>query len=143
MTTPVAEIRSFTVTIPAGTALDAPVTSLITFPPRLVEGVHWKVPPGPSGLMGWRLTMSGGQPVLPAGGGWIIADDESAQWALTDQPDSGDWEVTGYNTDIYDHSVYLDLLLNPIPVAAPVTTLLSSASLSAPASSSALAIPAL
>lgn len=143
MTTPVQEVRSFQVTIPAGTTIDAPYTASVAFPPRLVEGVHWKVPPGPSGLMGWRLTMSGGTAVIPTGGGWIITDNDSDTWQLAGQPDSGYWDVTGYNTDIYDHSVYLDFLLNPIPVAAPVTTLLSSASLSAPASSSALAIPAL
>lgn len=114
MTTPApaaAEIRASAVTIPAGTPQAAPVTVDVSFPPRLVQAVHWQVPPGPSGLMGWRLTMSGGVPVIPYGGGWIIADDRSDTWPVTGMPDSGAWEVTGYNTDIYDHTVYLEFLL--------------------------------
>lgn len=134
MSTPAAEIRSFQVTIPANTALDSPLTTAVSFPQRNVIAVHWLVPPGPSGLMGWRLTMSGGVPVIPTGGGWIIADDQSAQWPLTGYPDNGGWEITGYNTDIYDHSVYVDFLLDliaPAPAAvvtAPVAALTSPAS---------------
>lgn len=131
MTTPAAEVRSFVVTIPANTPLTAPVTTAVSFPPRTVTGVHWKVPPGPSGLMGWRLTMNNGLPVVPIGGGWIITDDDSDTWTLTGQPDSGAWEVTGYNTDIYDHAVYVDFLCDligqtPAPLALPSNAELSS-----------------
>lgn len=134
MTTPAVEVRSFVATIPAGTPVSAPVTVDVSFPPRTVVGVHWKVPPGPSGLMGWRLTMSGGNAVVPTGGGWVIADNESDTWPLTGQPDSGAWEVTGYNTDVYDHSVYVDFLLALTAVAPAPTVLPSNAVLSSPAS---------
>lgn len=137
MTTPAAEVRSFAVTIPAGTPAAAPVTTLVSFPPRLVTGVRWTVPPGPSGLMGWRLTMSGGVAVIPTGGGWIIADDASGTWPLTGMPDSGAWEVTGYNTDVYDHTVYLVFLLDTVPVPVMPTVLPSNADLSSPASNAA------
>ena len=142
MTTPAAEIRSFTATIPAGTTSDAPVTIDIPFPPRIVEAVTWQVPPGPSGLMGWRLTMSGGNAVIPSGGGWIIADDRVGTWPLHGYPDSGAWEVTGYNTDVYDHTVYLEFLLGllgagPVPLILP-----SNADLSAPLSASTAGVPA-
>lgn len=142
MTTPAAEIRSFAVTIPAGTAQASPVTIDVSFPPRTVIGVSWKVPPGPSGLMGWRLTMSGGNAVVPTGGGWIIADDQAGTWPLIDQPDSGAWEVTGYNTDIYDHAVYLDFLLDLIGQAPAPAALPSNASLSSPLSASTAGIVA-
>lgn len=80
--------------------------------------------------MGWRLSMSGGVAVIPTGGGWIITDSDSDTWNLTSQPDSGAWEVTGYNTDLYDHSVYLDFgLVMPGGPAAPVP-LIPSAQLS-------------
>ena len=108
MTSPVQEVRSFAVTIPAGTVQSAPYTADVFMPSREVAWVKWRVPPGPSGLMGWRLSMSGGQVVLPAGGGYIVADNDSSTWDLFGQPDGGYWEVTGYNTDIYDHTVYLD-----------------------------------
>lgn len=142
MTTPAVEVRSFAVTIPAGTPLEAPATFDVSFPPRDVVAVHWKVPPGPSGLMGWRLTMSGGNAVVPTGGGWVIADNESDTWPLTGQPDSGAWEVTGYNTDIYDHTVYVDFLLALALAPATPTTLPSNAALSSPASVSASGIVA-
>ena len=124
MSTPAAEVRSFQVTIPHGTPESAPYVQDIYFPPREVVAVSWRVPPGPSGLMGWRLTMNDGIPVIPYGGGWIIADDQYNTWPLTSLPDSGYWEVTGYNTGSYDHSVYLDFQLELIAqaVATPVLT---------------------
>lgn len=132
MTTPAAaaEIRSFAPVIPAGTPQSAPVTVNLAFPPRLVQAVTWQVPPGPSGLMGWRLTMSGGNAVIPVGGGWIVADNRSGSWPLTGMPDSGAWELTGYNTDVYDHAVYLEFLLGLIPVPAATVQLATPAALS-------------
>lgn len=135
MTSPAVEVRTFAVTIPAGTPQSAPVTQQITFPPREVTGITWKVPPGPSGLMGWKLTMSNGQQVLPAGSGYIVADDQSDTWPLTNLPDSGAWEVTGYNTGAFPHTVYLTFLLDVITGAAQSPALISTAAISAPAPS--------
>jgi len=131
MSTPAVDIRAVQVTVPAGTAESSPQVTEVFFPPRILTAVHWRVPPGPSGLMGWRLTMSGGTPVIPSAGGWIVADDESAQWAVQDQPDSGRWEIAGYNTDIYDHTVYVTFLLDVITspsgvIAVPPPSALSS-----------------
>jgi hypothetical protein len=114
VTTPASQIRSYQVTIPAGTAQDAPYTADITFPAYQVNALRWKVPPGPSGLMGWQLQVAG-QPVIPrVAGSWIVADNESDTWTLTGYPDQGQWQLAGYNTDIYDHTVYLDFLLDPV-----------------------------
>lgn len=134
MTTPAVEVRSFAVTIPAGTPLASPVTESIAFPARIVTAVHWKVPPGPAGEMGWRLTMSGGVPVIPTGGGWVITDNDSDTWPLQGQPDSGQWEVTGYNTGGFPHTVYLDFLLDLITAAPQPVTLASNAAVSSPGS---------
>ena len=125
MSTPAAEVRSFAVTIPAGTVQADPYTADIFFPARDVVAVSWRVPPGPSGLMGWRLTMSGGQVVIPTGGGWIVADDQYDTWPLTGFPDSGYWEVTGYNTGAYPHTVYLDFLLDLVTEAVSSPPLVS------------------
>lgn len=133
MTSPAVEVRSFRVTIPAGTLQSAPLITHITIPPRVVSAVHWKVPPGPSGLMGWQLTMSGGVAVIPTGGGYIIADNSDVTWPLAGFPNSGAWEVTGYNTDIYPHSIYLDFLLDLVGAPGGVVSLLPSGSLSSPA----------
>ena len=132
MTTPAVEVRTFAVTIPAGTPETAPVTQDIFMPVREVTSVGWKVPPGPSGLMGWRLTMSGGTAVIPTGGGWVVADDQDDTWPLQDLPDSGAWEVTGYNTGAFPHTVYLTFLLDLVTGEAVTTPQLASAAISAP-----------
>lgn len=134
MSTPAVEIRSFAVTIPANTPITAPVTELVAFPPRVVTEIHWRVPPGPVGFMGWKLTMSGGQNLLPVNGTFIVVDNHADQWLVVNQPDGGQWEVTGYNTDIYDHTVYLDFFLDLVGGPTPPPPLMSNESLSSPSS---------
>lgn len=110
MSIPATQIYSFQALIPAGTPLAAPVTTDCSFPAASVVGIRWRVPPGPSGFMGFQVT-SDGAPVIPLGvGNYIVADDESAQWDIAGYQDSGAWQVTGYNTDSWDHSVYVDFL---------------------------------
>lgn len=130
MSTPAVEIRSFAVTIPANTAIASPLTTLVSFPPRVVTEIHWRVPGGPAGNLGWKLTMSGGQNLLPVNGTFIVTDDRADVWPVINQPDGGQWEVTGYNTDIYDHTVYLDFFLDLTGQAPAVTTFLPNAQLS-------------
>src|SRR5215472_10131499 len=101
------EVRQFTVTIPASTPKTAPVTVAITMPVRVVTRVDWRVPNGPMGVFGWYLAM-GGVPVMPQPAGtFVVANDETGSWDLTGQPDSGAWQVIGYNTGSNPHSVYL------------------------------------
>lgn len=82
--------------------------------------------------MGWKLTMSGGQAVLPTNGAFIVTDDHADTWTVINQPDGGFWEVTGYNTDIYAHTVYLDFFLDTVGSAPSVTTFFGNADLSSP-----------
>lgn len=93
--------------------------------------------------MGWALTIAGA-PVIPRNAGaFIITDGRTQSWPLEDFPDQGQWQVTGYNTDIYDHAVYLDflLILNSAPSGQPAQ--LPNAALSSPLAPSTLAaIPA-
>ena len=105
-------------TIPANTAQASPVTVNTAFPSMEVERIVVKVPPGPSGLMGFALTMNGQQVIPINDGAWIIADNDTLDWPLTSLPNTGQWQVTGYNTDIYDHSIYIDFLLSPLGVNA-------------------------
>ena len=126
------EIRSFQVTIPAGTPIASPFTQAITFPPRTVVQVDWQVPPGPSGLMGWSLTVAG-QPVIPRNpGSFIVADNVARSWPLEGYPDQGQWQVTGYNTDIYPHTVYLDFLLELNGTTTPQPAQIPNDQLSSP-----------
>lgn len=114
------EIREFTVLIPHGTPKTAPLVTDISFPSREVIAVSWRVPPGPSGLMGWALT-SAGTPVIPIQPGtYIVTDNQSATWNLEGYLDSGNWQLTGYNDGLYDHTVYLTFLLD-LPGTAEVS----------------------
>lgn len=76
--------------------------------------------------------MSKGQALLPTNGTFIVTDDKADIWTVVNQPDGGQWEVTGYNTDIYPHTVYLDFFLSLVGQAPDVTTFAPNASLSSP-----------
>lgn len=101
------EVKHYTVTIPAGTAIAAPVTVPIAFSPRKVTSVDWRVPHGPMGVFGWHLAMGGVQVLPTSGDTWVIADNEHGTWLTDDLPTSGAWQVIGYNTGANPHSVYL------------------------------------
>ena len=108
------EVHTSLVTIPAGTPQNAPVLIDVSFSAMITEAVDWRVPRGPSGLMGWRLT-SGGAQVLPKNlGQWVITDNEGGHWVLEDLHDSGKWEVQGYNTGTHNHSVHVRFHVSPI-----------------------------
>lgn len=118
------DIRHFTATIPAGTPITAPAVIDISFPVRTVRQIDWRVPNGPMGVFGWQIAM-GKVKVFPTGGDlYVLANDETGNWPLVDAPDSGAWQVIGYNTGVYPHSVYLafhcDLTSRPAPAPAPL-----------------------
>jgi hypothetical protein len=115
------EVRNFAVTIPAGTAIAAATVTALSMPPRVVDAIRWRVPPGPNGNVGFALA-TGGVTFLPYGAGqWIVANDESDRIDLSDQITSGAWQLRGYNTGTQDHTIYLTFYLRPIPQ--PVATL--------------------
>lgn len=122
------EVRAFQVTIPASTTQDAPAVINTPFPSMEVERITIKVPPGPSGLMGFALTMNGQQVIPINQGAWLVTDDASIDWPVTGLPNSGQWQVTGYNTDIYDHTIYLDFLLNPLGTSVSSDSVIADAS---------------
>lgn len=110
MALPAQRIYTATVTIPAGTTPDVLFTQDVSFSAASVVGIRWRVPPGPSGLMGFAVTSDGGWVIPAQSGTFIIADNESGTWDMTGYQDSGSWQVTGYNNDGYDHTVYLQFL---------------------------------
>ena len=109
------EVRSFAVTIPAGTAVATPQTTALTIPPRIVRWVRLRVPPGPAGSVGFRLA-SGGVQVIPWDPGtWLVYDNESTQWDLEGQLQTGAWQLQGYNIGRWDHTIYVTMGLDPLP----------------------------
>jgi hypothetical protein len=110
-------VTALTATVPAGTALSSPATVSLPVGTNVVDKIRWRVPPGPRGNLGWYLSMGGVQVLPDDKGGWVIADDEYDEWELDNLPDSGAWQLTGYNTGSYDHTVYLYFHTTPIQLA--------------------------
>ncbi len=123
------EVRHYTATIPAGTPAAAPHTVSIGFPPRVVRSVDWRIPPGAQGVMGWQLAMGGVQVVPTGSDTWVVDDGTGGTFTLDGYPDSGAWQVIGYNTGAYPHSVLLVFHLDLPARPAPVPALLSSVQL--------------
>lgn len=109
-----AEIRSFTVATPLGTAKAAPQVSNLTMPTRVVRKIEIRVPPGPNGELGFAIGMAG-QAIIPYNAGeWFVTSDEVVVWEFDTGLDSGAWQCQTYNTGNYDHTIqirfYLDLV---------------------------------
>ena len=111
------EIRAYQVTIPAGTPVAAPYTRDLTMPSRIVRVIGVRVPRGPSGLMGFQLGSKGQQIIPWEPGSWLVMDDDKETFDVEGQIDTGAWQLLGYNTGRYDHTVYLTFQLDPVQLA--------------------------
>jgi hypothetical protein len=112
---------TFTFTIPAGTAIAAPVTQALSIPDGIMREWEILIPPGPSGFMGFRLLHSGMQLIPYEVGTWIIANDETLHWPTDGFPTGDKWSVQGYNAGQFPHSVYLRAQLDEITTGANAT----------------------
>src|SRR5215468_886729 len=124
------QVREFAVTIPAGTAIAAPVTISTAFEPLAVDKIDIWVPPGPLGQMGFRVASSRQQVIPWNAGAWVIANDELLSFPGTAYPNSGDWQVIGYNTGAFPHTIYVTFSLSLVPSDAPIGVQVSTVDLS-------------
>lgn len=108
------EVHQFSAVIPAGTPFSAPVTIELGQANYEIESVDLEVPPGPSGLMGFYVALSGQQWLPWEMGEWIIWNDRTESWLTNDQVTNGGWEIVGYNNGVYDHMVTVRFHVNPI-----------------------------
>lgn len=111
-------VLPFTVTISADTAKTSPVTTDLDLGTNVVEKVRWRVPAGPNGTMGWYLAMGGIQVIPYATGEYIVANDEGDDWQVDGLPDTGAWQLVGYNAGNFDHTVYLWFFVHPVQLDA-------------------------
>lgn len=94
-------------TVPAGTAIAAPVSQPVVLEDARLDTVRVLVPDGHSGLTGLRITWGGTQ-IMPINAGqWIISNDEIFDWPADEEVTANGLSLTGYNTDIYPHTFYL------------------------------------
>lgn len=121
------ELRSFSVTVPAGTAIATPLVTALTMPARIVTGIRIRIPPGPFGAVGFALAAAGTN-IIPAGAGqWFIADNEVYDEPLSSQIESGAWQLSAYNLGRWPHTLQVMFRLallrqgEPAGFAAPLT----------------------
>jgi hypothetical protein len=103
-------------TVPAGTLFPTPAVVDLPVGTNLINKIRWRVPPGPRGHLSWFLAMGGVQVLPQAGGTAIVADDEWDEWEIENLPDSGAWQLYGFNDGSFDHTVYLGFYVTPITV---------------------------
>lgn len=108
-------------TVPAGTPVATPVSALLFSNRAEIERLEVKVPPGPSGLVGFRFDHSNRQVIPKTDGTWIITDDETLEWPLQSYSVQPDWHIKAYNLDVYDHVLAVRTLL--IDTAPPPVTI--------------------
>lgn len=109
-----ARVEAPAVTIAAGTAIATPQTTLMPWTDGIVERIEVRVPPGPSGLVGFRILHSGQQVIPFRSTDWIITDDETLPWDVENFPTGGKWAVRAYNLDLYPHTLYFRFLIREL-----------------------------
>lgn len=112
-------IESVTITVPSGTAATAPQVTALSLRDAVMERIEIRVPPGPSGLVGFAFLHSGQQVIPFTDGQWIVTDNEALNWDVERYPTGDAWAVQAYNVDVFDHTVYLRLHLRELPLPAP------------------------
>lgn len=104
-------VELFPVTVPANTPIATPVNIPTPFNTGNVERLEIIIPPGFSGLVGFRITHSGSVVIPYQYTQWVITDNEKIEWPLQEYPTGGAWGVQAYNTDVYNHTMYLRYLI--------------------------------
>lgn len=99
-------IEAPAVTVPAGTAIATPQTTNLTWLDGRIVRVEVRVPPGPSGFVGFALGHSN-QVIIPRQSGqWVVEEDRTLDWDIENYPTGAKWFVRAYNTGLYDHTLY-------------------------------------
>ena len=96
-----------TVTIPAGTTITSPYSVVWPLEDNELVYVDINVPPGPSGLMGFRILWAQ-QQVIPWGNdSWLVTDNEKIHVDCDFAMTITGLVIEGYNTDIFAHTIYI------------------------------------
>lgn len=126
-----AEVRSFQVQCLPGTDPFAPQIVDLVMPVRTVLGIRVRIPPGPLSSMGFQIG-SNGVPIIPYNDDtFVVADDETFEWTVPGQINSGSWQAIMYNQGYYPHTIYIyfTVQLPDLPPAAPLSAPLPAESL--------------
>lgn len=130
-------VEWFDVTVPAGTLKTAPTETVLRFNEGDIERLDLTIPDGHAGLTGIRFNSAHQQIIPLTPGSYIIGNGVDRSWDLHGFPNNGNWSVSCYNTDVYDHTFHFEFLVNEIggaglaPVALQTPLSLGSAVMAA------------
>jgi hypothetical protein len=115
------EVHQFSCTIDPGTTPDSPAVFPLEIAYYDLESLDLEVPPGPNGLVGFYIALSGQEWFPWEQGEWIIWNDRTENWPTNDQSINGTWQLIGYNLGQYEHTVTVRFHVNPIDTQATPT----------------------
>lgn len=90
------------------------MTFKTTFAQGDVVEIDVKVPPGPSGNVGFFIGAGGSQYVPRTSGSFVVPDNDYMVWAIANAINSGSWSVVAFNTDLYPHLLQIAFHVNEL-----------------------------
>jgi hypothetical protein len=118
---PVSQVQTFACTFQPGSTPTTPAHVNCQLGVFQVDWIELDVPGGNGGGMGFYLAASHQQYIPFVPGTFLIMDAATKHWDVVDMPNSGDWQVYGYNEGFWPHTVYvtfgLEVVANPYTTA--------------------------
>jgi hypothetical protein len=111
----------FDITVPAGVTQASPMRFTTSFQQGDVIEIDVKVPPGPSGNVGFFIGCGGSQYVPRTPGTFVIPDNDYLVWPMANAINTGAWFVTAFNTDLYSHLIQVAFHVNELQYAPGMT----------------------
>lgn len=103
----------FACTLNTGTTPSSPQTIPMNFNPAEVEQIIVRVPPGPRGEVGFAIATGGVWVIPDPTTTWIVENDTELAFPVTNAHNSGSWQLIGYNTGTYPHTLKVMFQTNP------------------------------
>jgi hypothetical protein len=113
----------FHVTIPAGTPAAAPLITPVAWAPGHVRKIHVTIPDGHAGLTGYAIGYAGQQTIPDGAGTFIVSNDEKIEHDIAVPYVGSQWFVSGYNTDVHDHTFHIRAEIDEISKGEPAPVL--------------------
>jgi len=115
-------VYQFQVTTPPSTEIATPLSTAWPLDDGSLISVNLIIPPGHNGLTGFRILMAE-QEILPWGSsGWIIGNDRNVNYPVNTEISGTELAIQTYNTDIWQHTHYLEAVLDPLGAVSATST---------------------
>lgn len=105
------------ITTPAGTAVAAPQVTNVNLGPAHVYEVEIRIPPGHAGFTGIAMIVAGSV-IIPYSTSldYIVGNDDDLYFKIG-MDLGGAFVLQTYNTDVLNHTHYVRIAYQPLPVA--------------------------